>query len=202
MVNSGTGHDRYPSGFPEPTWRPGATLQWRLRNYKNRLDLDRSAGRYGRAGRGHLEAAPLARELFAPAHGELQLVLLLLATGVLGLRALFQCGPVGLDGGCYAVMRSHSVFRVRPSPWRSPDRDVAAPPPSRLLPSGARFRAASRLSYSKAALRAALSSVFGGGRFFGLGRLSCGLRPALSSGRSLGQGCIFGVRVLRPDGAV
>ena len=37
MVNSGTGHDRCPSGFPEPIRRPRATLRWRLRNYKNRF---------------------------------------------------------------------------------------------------------------------------------------------------------------------
>ena len=37
MVNSGTGHDRCPSGFPGPIGRPGATLRWRLRNYKNRF---------------------------------------------------------------------------------------------------------------------------------------------------------------------
>jgi hypothetical protein len=37
MVNSGTGHDRCPSVFPEPIRRPGATLRWRLRNYKSRF---------------------------------------------------------------------------------------------------------------------------------------------------------------------
>jgi hypothetical protein len=37
MVNSGTGHDRCPSVIPEPIRRPGATLRWRLRNYKNRF---------------------------------------------------------------------------------------------------------------------------------------------------------------------
>ena len=37
MVNSGTGHYRCPSGFPEPIRRPRATLRWRLRNYKNRF---------------------------------------------------------------------------------------------------------------------------------------------------------------------
>jgi hypothetical protein len=53
-------------------------------------------GRYGRAGRGRLDGSPLRRELFADsAHSEVQLVLLLLPTGVLGLRALLQCGPLG-----------------------------------------------------------------------------------------------------------
>jgi hypothetical protein len=37
----------------------------------------------------------------------------------------------------------------------------------------------------------ALSSFFGRGRFFGLGLLSSGLRPASSSGRPWEQGCIF-----------
>jgi len=32
-----------------------------------------------------------------PAHGEVQLLLLLLPTGILGLRALFECGPLGCD---------------------------------------------------------------------------------------------------------
>ena len=36
MVNSGTGHDRCPSGFPSPSGAR-ATLRWRLRNYKNRF---------------------------------------------------------------------------------------------------------------------------------------------------------------------
>jgi hypothetical protein len=43
--------------------------------------------------------ALIRRELFAgSAHGEVQLVLLLLPTSVLSLRALFQCGPLGRDG--------------------------------------------------------------------------------------------------------
>ena len=108
MVDSGIGHDRCPSGFPEPIRRPGATLRWRLRNYKNRfwfqegvkffLDLDRLAVALRQRGHGHLEGSPFAVSYCGPAHGEDQLSLLLLPTGVLGLRALFQCGPLGRDG--------------------------------------------------------------------------------------------------------
>jgi hypothetical protein len=71
MVNSGTGHDRCPSVIPEPIRRPGATLRWRLRNYKNRfwfqegvkffLDLDRLAGALRPRGLRRLEGAPLRR---------------------------------------------------------------------------------------------------------------------------------------------
>ena len=63
------------------------------------IETDGRPESYGRAGRGALTALSFAVRLFAsPAHGEVQLVLLLLPTGVLGLRALFQCGPLGLDG--------------------------------------------------------------------------------------------------------
>lgn len=108
MVNSGTGHDRCPSVFPEPIRRPGATLRWRLRNYKNRFwfqegvkifrpELDRPAGVL-RPGRQGALTALIRRELFAGlAPGEVQLELLLLPTGVLGLRAPFQCGPLGRE---------------------------------------------------------------------------------------------------------
>jgi hypothetical protein len=52
--------------------------------------------------------ALIRRELFAgSAHGEVQLVLLLLPTSVLSLRALFQCGPLGRDG---LVERSPARF--------------------------------------------------------------------------------------------
>jgi hypothetical protein len=150
-------------------------------------------------GQGHLEGAPLRRELFAgPADGEVQLLLLLLPTGVLSLRALFQCGPVGLDGGCDAVMLPFGLFECG---LRLGGRRIATLPLLRPRDFFRRSlsRSLSALSYSKAALRAALSSVFGGGRSFGLGRLSCGLRPASSSGRSVRQGCIFGMRAIRPD---
>ena len=62
MVNCGTGHDRCPSGFPEPIRRPRATLRWRLRNYKNRFWFQEGAlnffcprvGCVARVGSGHL----------------------------------------------------------------------------------------------------------------------------------------------------
>ena len=76
MVNSGTGHDRCPSVISEPIRRPGATLRWRLRNYKNRfwfqegvkffLDLDRLAGALRQRGHGHLEVAPFAVSYCGP----------------------------------------------------------------------------------------------------------------------------------------
>ena len=109
MVNSGTGHDRCPSGFPKPIRRLRATPRWRLRNYKNRFwfqgaskiicsELDRPAGALRPRGQGRLGGSPLRRELFArPAHGEFQFVLRHFPKGVLGLRALFQCGLLNRD---------------------------------------------------------------------------------------------------------
>jgi hypothetical protein len=107
MVNSGTGHDRCPSGFPEPIRRPGATLRWRLRNYKTRFwfqggvkifcpDLDRPAGGPPGGQGGALTMFPLRRELFAgPAHGEVQLLRLLLPTGVLGCERFSNAARSG-----------------------------------------------------------------------------------------------------------
>jgi hypothetical protein len=34
MVTGGTGHDRCPSQFSGPIWRPEAILRWRLKNKK------------------------------------------------------------------------------------------------------------------------------------------------------------------------
>ena len=100
MVNSGTGHDRCPSVFPGPIRRPGATLRWRLRNYKSRFwfqegvkifcpDLDRPAGALRQRGQRRLEGAPLRREL-GPGARRGPACVSALPTGVLGLRALFH----------------------------------------------------------------------------------------------------------------
>ena len=105
MVNSGTGHDRCPSVFPGPIRRPGATLRWRLRNYKNRFWFQEGVKIFcpvwiplPRAlrsrGQGRLDDAPPRRgDYFAgpAANGEVQPVLLLPPTGDLGSRAFFQC---------------------------------------------------------------------------------------------------------------
>jgi hypothetical protein len=192
MVNSGTGHDRCPSGFPEPTWRPGATLWWRLRNYKNRFwfqegvkffcpDLDRSAGRYGRAGSGTLRALPLAVsylrarrtsrssfrfrfsqrafsacERFSNAARSASMAVAMPSCS----RSAFSSAGFALAVARSRLCRSFAL--AAPSYWRSLSCSLSA------------------LSYSKSAGRLVVG--FRGRPLFRLGRLSCGLRPASSSG--------------------
>jgi hypothetical protein len=108
MVNSGTGHDRCPSVFPGPMRRPGATAKWRLRNYKNCfwfqegakifcLDLDRSAWALRQRRQGALTTPPFAVS-YLRARRTAKPSLCFCFSSVLGLRALFQCGPLGRDG--------------------------------------------------------------------------------------------------------
>jgi hypothetical protein len=106
MVNSGTGHDRCPSGFPGPIRRPSATLRWRLKNYKTRFWFQGGGNffaliwiarprRYGRAGRGALTTLPFAVSYLRARRTARSSFCSCFPHGVLCWRALFQCGPLG-----------------------------------------------------------------------------------------------------------
>ena len=190
-----------PASFPGPIRRPGATLRWRLRNYKNRFwfqgeqklfspDLDCLPGRYGGAN-GGLAALRLAVRLFVgPAHGR---------------------GPAcasGFSQRAFSVsMRRASIALAMPSCSRSafssaavsPNRDVADPLPSRLLPSALAFvPPLGSLMLQDGPAGCHVFRRLGGGCFLGLRRLFCDLRPASPCA---GQGCIFEERAIRLDGA-
>jgi hypothetical protein len=107
MVNSGTGHDRCPSVLPgpsgarEPPCGGDLEITKAVFGFKGESkifcpDLDRPAGALRPRGQRRLEGAPLRREL-GPGARRGPVVFLHLPTGVLDLRALFQCGPLGRD---------------------------------------------------------------------------------------------------------